>query len=65
MLPRLGDHIEGTSAIPTDTEASGWAELARLRRELDDAKKIIQMLQMMIAENAQRKDERVSEPLWK
>jgi DNA-binding PadR family transcriptional regulator len=61
----MGDHIEGTSTIPTDTEASGWAKLARLRQELDDAKKIIQTLQTMIAENAQREDERVSEPLWK
>jgi hypothetical protein len=61
----MGDHIEGTSAIPTDTEASGWAELARLRQELDDTKKIIQMLQTMIAENAQCKDKCITEPLWK
>jgi hypothetical protein len=61
----IGDHIEGTSAIPTDTEASGWAELACLRQELDDAKKIIQMLQSMIAENMQHEDERFNEPLWK
>jgi hypothetical protein len=61
----MGDHIEGTSTIPTDTEASGWAELARLRQEVDDTKKIIQTLQIMIAENAQRKDEHVTELLWK
>jgi hypothetical protein len=61
----MGDHIEGTSAIPTDTEASGWAELAHLRQELDDVKKIIQALQTMIAENMQHEDERIVEPLWK
>jgi Domain of unknown function (DUF4939) len=53
------------SLSPSYTEASGWAELARLRQELDDAKKIIQALQMMIAENSQCKDEHVVEPLWK
>jgi hypothetical protein len=61
----MGDHIEGTSAIPTDTEASGWAELARLRQELDDMKKIIQALQTIIAENMQCEDKCVVEPLWK
>jgi hypothetical protein len=61
----MGDHIEGISAIPTDTKASGWAELARLRQELKDTKKIIQALQMMTAENVQHKEERVTEPLWR
>jgi hypothetical protein len=61
----MGDHIEGTSAIPTDSEASGWAELARLRQELEDLKKIIQALQQMTAKNAQHKDECSTEPTWR
>jgi hypothetical protein len=43
----MGDNIEGTSAIPTMTEpkTNGWVELAHLRQELDNAKKVIQALQ--------------------
>jgi hypothetical protein len=61
----MGNHIEGTSGIPTDSEASGWAELAHLRQELKDAKKVIQVLQWITAENAQHKEERVPESMWR
>jgi hypothetical protein len=61
----MSDHIEGTSTIPTASEASGWAELARLRQELEDAKKVIQALQQMTAENAQHKEEHVSKQTWR
>jgi hypothetical protein len=61
----MGDNIEGSAAIPTDSKAAGWAELARLRQEVEDAKKIIQVLQQMMAENVQHEEEHISEPTWK
>jgi hypothetical protein len=50
----MGNNIEGTSAvsITPDPEATRWAELAHLRQELNDTKKVIQALQQMMAENA-------------
>ena len=48
----MGDNIDAPPPINTQDDNEGWLELARLRQELEDAKKVIMVLQNLAVANA-------------
>ena len=51
-LSTMGDNIDAPPLINTQDDNEGWLELARLRQELEDAKKVIMALQNLAVANA-------------
>ena len=50
--PTMGDNINAPPPINPGDDNEGWLELARLRQELEDAKKVIMALQNLAVANA-------------
>ena len=48
----MGDNIDAPPPINTGDNNEGWLELARLRQELEDAKKVIMALQNLAVASA-------------